>query len=732
MQSLFKLIKSSAFINRFSAFLVVMAIGFGVITYTALTATGPFSDVGPDVVYILLNIDAVIFLLLIFVIARRIFALWRQRKEKSAATKIQFRLIKIFSILSITPSIILAVFSISFIYMAMQSWFSDRVSIAVNESLAVAEAYLEEHQKVIQTDILAMANDLNRDALSLVGNPTRLKAVVEKQSFIRGLSEAMVFEEDGRVLAKSGLTFSLEFSSISIQNLIRARNGEIILMTGENDDRIRALIYLEDFGNAYLFVGRMVDADVLEHIESTQNAVKDYTALELKKSEFQISLAVIFSFVSIVVVLASILFGLILARKIAEPLMELIKATERVRGGDLDVRISDKHKSLNSDGSEADEIDLLISAFNNMTREIKSKQSDLLEANKQLENRRYLIEAVFASVKTTILGLSQDRHISLSNPTAEDLLGIKRADLIGQYVIDISPELNQLLDRAINSGQDLYQETLEILMNGKDRNILVRIAFEHKDKEQLAVMTLDDVTALVSAQRKAAWAGIARRIAHEIKNPLTPIRLSAERLKRKYLSSIENDPKTFEECTDTIIRQVDSIGRMVNEFSEFARMPEPVLKKEDLNKTIESIISLIKQTNPNIDFVFKTIKKADTVIFDKDLIGQAVHNILKNAAESFEGFKLRSSDSSPEISIKIKFEKKRFLKIYIEDNGPGFDPQFINRITEPYVTTKEKGTGLGLAITKKIIEDHRGELSISNRINNNCVIGATVVISLPQ
>ena len=726
-QSISGFLKSSAFINRFSFLLVFLAISFGIATYASLTASGPFTDVSPDMIYILLNIDAIIFLLLIVVITRRIFILWRQRKEKSAATKIQFRLIKIFAILSITPSIILAIFSLSFFYMAMQTWFSDRVSIAINESLAVAEAYLEEHQKVIQADILAMANDLNRDSFSLIGNPSRLKSVVEKQSFIRGLSEAMVFEEDGRVLAKSGLTFSLEFGSISIENLIRAKNGDIVLMTSENDDRIRALIYLQDFDDSYLFVGRMVDSDVLEHIESTQTAVRDYTALEIRKSDFQLSFAVIFIFVSIVVVLASILFGLILARKIAEPIMQLIKATERVRGGDFDVRISNKHKS-NKNDSDADEIDLLISAFNKMTREIKTHQSDIIEANKQLENRRHFIEAVFASVKTTILGLNMGRFVTLANPSSENLFGIKRTELIGQALVDISPELNAVLDRGIEGNSLLYQETLEILMNGEDRSLLVRIAFEHKDQDQLAVMTLDDVSALVSAQRKAAWSGVARRIAHEIKNPLTPIRLSAERLQRKYLKDIENDPKTFEECTDTIIRQVDTIGRMVSEFSEFARMPEPSLKKDNLNKTVESIIGLIKQTYPKIKFEFKTIKKADEVVFDKDLIGQAVQNVVKNAAESL----IDNGVKDAQINIRIKFEKKQYFKIYVEDNGVGFDPNYINKVTEPYVTTKEKGTGLGLAITKKIMEDHRGDLSLNNRISNNCVVGATVVLSLPQ
>lgn len=701
--------------------LVFAALIAGVATLAALTASGPFQDPDPDTIYFLLNIDIVIFLLLSVMIIRRILILWRTRKQRSAATKLQLRLIRIFSALAILPSVLMAIFSLAFFYFAIQTWFSEKVSLAVNESLEVAEAYLKEHQKVIRADILAMANDLNRDSLSLIGNPQLLKKVIERQSFIRNLSEAMVFEEDGRVLAKSGLTFSLEFDSIPIQNLIRARTGDIVMMTGENDDRIRALIYLENFGGTYLFVGRMVDSDVLEHMETAQRAVRDYTALEIRKDDFELSITVIFLFVALIVVLAAILFGLIFARKIVEPVTELIKATERVRGGDFHVQLKERHDKDN------DEIDLLVNAFNKMTRQINNHQNDLLEANKLLEKRRHFIEAVFSGVRTTIIGINNDRVITICNNSALELLGHGK-NLIGQQILDVHAELDALIDRAIESGKRVYQENINLNIASKNANLLIRVAMESDDEEELAVITLDDVSELVAAQRKAAWSGVARRIAHEIKNPLTPIRLSAERMERKFANDIEKDADVFTQCTQTIIRQVDTIGRMVNEFSEFARMPEPMVKEINLNEVLESCIHLIEQSNPKLKINLKTIKRANKVLVDKDMIGQALYNILKNASEAIEG----AGNKKPVIDIKISFKERKFLTIEIQDNGPGFDETLIDQITEPYMTTKEKGTGLGLAITKKIMEDHGGELTIFNRIRNNCVIGATVVLSLPQ
>lgn len=714
------------FKNKLSIVVIIAATFFGLATYGALTASWPFSNKDPDTIYFLLNIDIVLFLILGVMIFRRFLVLWKRRKTHKSSARLQLKLVTFFSILAVLPAVIMAVFSIVFFYFSIQSWFSDRVSTAVNDSLTVAESYLKEHQKVIKADILAMASDLNRDALSLIGNQELLERVIEKQSFLRNFSEVMIFEADGRVIAKTGFTFSLQFDSIPIQDLISAKNGQVILMTGEDEDRIRALVHLDNFKDTYLFVGRLVDANVLEHIDTAKQAVNEYKALEIKRSDFRISITLIFSLVSIIILFASMLFGLIFARKIAEPISALIQATERIRAGDFDVNIKEKvqHKS--------DDMNLLITAFNKMTKQIKNHQEDLLSANRELDDRRHFIEAVFSGVRTAIIGLDNDRVITIANDSACDFFNREKEALVGEGIKSLHENIDAVLTRGIEKGATLYQENIILSFDGdqKARNVFIRIAFEHQAPQQLCVITLDDITELVAAQKQAAWSGVARRVAHEIKNPLTPIQLSAERLKRKYADQITTDLDTFNNCTDTIVRQVDIIGRMVKEFSEFARMPSALLKEEVLYNIVHDCYILQKQAYNDIDIHFedkeKHQKEGTRVLADSGLLHQAVNNLLKNAAESL------SESNQKEKKITITIVVNDVVTIRIEDNGPGFSDELLQSATEPYVTTKEKGTGLGLAIVKKIMEEHKGTFAFKNRIDNNCVIGATVVLTLSQ
>ena len=722
-----KWISSPAFTNQMALLLIVLAIGFGVATYGAFTATGPFNTADADTVYILLNIEIFIFILLCIMTMRRFFGLWKRRKEKAAGTKLQLRLITAFSLIALIPSIIMALFSLAFFYFAIQSWFSDRVGTAVNESLAVAQAYLKEHQKVIQADTLAMASDLNRDALSLIGNQPLLTRVMEKQAFLRNLSEAMIFDENGRVIAKSGFTFSLEFDSLPTEYLDQAKMGNVVVLTDDDSNRVRALVHLDNFGNSYLYVGRLIEAGVLDHITTAQNAVEEYLALDVRKSDFRLSITLIFLCVAVTVLLAAALFGLLFARRIADPLSELIRATERVRAGDFNIQIKDNQSTDDDD----DELSLLVRGFNKMTHQINNHQKDLIEANRLLENRRHFIEAVFSGVTSGIMGVDPAQKITLANQSAADILLLEKSQLIGQSVYQINDDIGRLLEKGLKKDLDLIQEDMTLVhKNGKSINVLVRIAYEKKDAEQMAVITLDDVTDLMAAQRKAAWSGVARRIAHEIKNPLTPIQLSAERLQRKYKDQITKDQSVFTECTETIIRQVSEIGRMVNEFAEFARMPEPHMKDENVIELIKSSLVLQRQAYHQIDFKFSPPKALSDVRVscDAGLISQALNNVIKNAVEAVED---SAKDEKPRITIDVERDDGHFM-IKIHDNGPGIDDDKMGSITEPYVTTKEKGTGLGLAIVKKIMEDHNGSLTIENRISHNCVIGATVVLSLPQ
>ncbi len=727
MNSIIDHMRDKKYMNVFSVVIVVVAVFCGLMTYGALTESWPFSQKDPDTIYFLLNIDIVLFLILAGMIFKRFLFLWKRRKTHKASAKLQLKLVTFFSVLAVLPAVLMAVFSLTFFYFSIQSWFSERVSTAVNDSLTVAEAYLEEHQKVIKADILAMASDLNRDALSLIGNQELLERVIEKQSFLRNFSEVMIFEADGRVIAKTGFTFSLQFDSIPIQDLVSAKNGQVVLMTGGDEDRIRALVHLDNYKNTYLFVGRLVDSNVLEHIDTAKIAVNEYKALEIKKSDFRLSITLIFSLVSVIILLASMLFGLLFARKIAEPISALIQATDRIRAGDFDVFIKEK------DTRKSDDMNLLITAFNKMTKQIKNHQEDLLMVNRELDNRRHFIEAVFSSVTTSIIGLDNNRIVTIANASSCAFFEKEKEDLIGENLMSLNTAIDDVLSRAINSKSVLYQENiiLEIGESKKTRNVFVRIAFEDKVPQQLCVITLDDITELAAAQKQAAWSGVARRIAHEIKNPLTPIQLSAERLKRKYSSQISQDIETFNSCTDTIVRQVEIIGRMVNEFAEFARMPAAILKETSLYDIVHDCYILQKQAYKGITIDFKNQEshKKDPLLVSADsgLLRQALNNVIKNAAESL----IETDTSNKKIQISINKIKDQ-INICIEDSGNGFNSDVLQSATEPYVTTKEKGTGLGLAIVKKIMEEHKGAFTFSNRINNNCVIGATVVLTLPH
>jgi two-component system nitrogen regulation sensor histidine kinase NtrY len=339
----------------------------------------------------------------------------------------------------------------------------------------------------------------------------------------------------------------------------------------------------------------------------------------------------------------------------------------------------------------------------------------LIEANRQLDERRRFTETVLTGVSAGVIGLDRAGRVYLPNRTASALLGVGLDRLIGEDLADVVPEMAGLLEQVTQRPDRLAQAQVEITGANGTRTLLVRIAAERAENDISGfVVTFDDITELLSAQRKAAWADVARRIAHEIKNPLTPIQLSAERLRRRYLKEIKQDPETFRICTDTIVRHVEDIGRMVDEFSAFARMPAPVLKPEDLAAIVEQTVFLERTAHPKIQFAVEIAARPVPVTCDARLVGQALLNIIKNAVESIEA-RIAESGANPPGRIAITVEAAAPVAVIVEDNGKGLPQQGRERLTEPYVTTRAKGTGLGLAIVKKIMEDHHGELVLADR-----------------
>jgi two-component system nitrogen regulation sensor histidine kinase NtrY len=510
------------------------------------------------------------------------------------------------------------------------------------------------------------------------------------------------------MVARTGLAFALGFEDVSQDALRRANQGEVVIMTNDQDERVRALVRLGEFGDLYLYVGRFIEPRVLAHRDEVHLAAAQYERLEGQRSGFQITFAVIYILVALLFLAAAISIGIHFAAKLGDPISRLMGAAERIRAGDLTARVPE--------GEKDDELVSLSRAFNRMTYQIQSQQLELMEANRQLDDRRRFTETVLSGVSAGVIGLDRDGRINLPNRSASGLLGVDLDLSIGENLAEVAPEMTDLLNAAARRPGRRAQGQVQLVRNNSTRTLLVRIAAE-QDESGLSgfVVTFDDITELLSAQRKAAWADIARRIAHEIKNPLTPIQLSAERLRRKYLRDIKKDADTFRICTDTIIRHVEDIGRLVDEFSSFARMPAPVLKPEDLTTIVEQAVFLQRTAHPEIAFETRFASRPIPLRCDARLVSQALINIVKNAIESIEG---RIVDGKREpagwVAVTATDADGR-VSITVEDNGKGLPQQHRERLTEPYVTTRTKGTGLGLAIVKKIMEDHQGELLLEDR-----------------
>ncbi|HEY1299513.1 MAG TPA: PAS domain-containing sensor histidine kinase [Stellaceae bacterium] len=691
--------------HKFAIALAIAALASGVATYMALTGAPPFGP-HPGAVLSLLNLDLVLLLALGALVAKRLLQVWAERRRGLAGSRLQIRLVVLFSLIAVTPTIVVAIFSYLFFSFGVESWFSDKVRTAISESLAVAEAYLHEHQRAIRADALAMANDLNRDAVQLQLNPTQLNQVVSAQAALRGLNEAMVFDRAGQVLARSSLSFTLGFEPVPDGAMHVADEGDVAVMTNDSDNRVRALVRLDQWGQVYLYVGRYIEPRVLNYMEETQRAAAQYEKMEGQRSGFQVTFALIFLMVAMLFLVAAAAIGIHFATQLAVPISRLAVAAEQVRGGDLAARVPESERD--------DELASLSRAFNRMTFQIESQQRELREANRQLDERRRFTETVLTGVSAGVIGLDRAGRVNLPNRSASALLGADLDQSIGQDLAEVVPEMAGLLAEAARRPDRLAQSQVQLARGNSTRTLLVRIAAETDDQNVSGfVVTFDDITELLSAQRKAAWADIARRIAHEIKNPLTPIQLSAERLRRRYLKEIGQDRETFTLCTDTIIRHVGDIGRMVDEFSAFARMPAPVLKPENLVDIVRRAVVLQRTAHREIAFATSFPTRPVTISCDARLVGQAVLNIVKNAIEAIEARIVERGGAAGHIRVAVE-DAPHHAAVIVEDNGIGLPPQGRERLTEPYVTTRAKGTGLGLAIVKKIMEDHLGELVLED------------------
>ncbi|MDD3445366.1 MAG: PAS domain-containing sensor histidine kinase [Zavarzinia sp.] len=704
--------------RRLVVFLVLLAAASGTGTYLALRDPS-VQDGNTTLIIPLLLTDLVLVLALAALVATRIVRLWWARRSGLAGAKLHVRIVALFGAIAAVPTIFLGVASALFFNLIIDTWFSARVQGAVSDSVTIAKAYVEEHSKTIEADIRAMANDINRRAMIVDGNSDMFNLLLENQAAVRGLAEAIVINSTGRVLARTALSFGMEFDRLPAGALDRAgRDGEVVIITTE-DDRVRALIRLDSFLDAFLYVGRFVDPRVIAYVERTQAAVAEYEELQKRRLGIQVTFAFVFVLVGLLILLTAILAGLWVATRLVEPVARLFGATERLREGDLSARVDT--------GTSDDELASLGRAFNRMAGQIEAQHGELRDANHQLDERRRFTEAVLAGVSAGVLGVDIEGRITLPNRSALELLQVSAEEIVGERIADVVPEIAALMAEVRERPDREIQAQINLARGGVTRHFSVRVVGERAGRAVRGfVVTFDDVTDLVSAQRTAAWADIARRIAHEIRNPLTPIQLSAERLKRKYGREIATDPEVFAQCTDTIIRQVGDIGRMVDEFSAFARMPTAVFRMEDLSEQVRQAVFLRHVAAPGI--VFETALPPEPVraLFDMRQIGQALTNVLKNAAEAIEA--RPAAPDLPQGRVMTTLSAvDGTIRIEVRDNGRGLPVSERDRLTEPYVTTRAKGTGLGLAIVRKILEEHGGTIVLGDNPGG----GAVVTLSFP-
>ena len=711
--------------RNLATLLIVASALSGIATYSAITQENDPLLHTPISIEGLVLINVVLLVALVFILSYKMIRLWLAQRIGSVGSRLQMHMLLMFSALAMVPTLIVAVFAATFFHFGIQTWFNQRVGTALEQSVKVSESYLEEHKKIIRADALAMAYDLSRESHEFSRNPQRFNAVVSAQATLRSLTEAIVFHRD-EILARSALSFSLmfDFEALSPEMLKRAAAGEVVILTNDTEDRVRALVKLNNFFDTYLLVGRPIDSEVLDYVKDTRGSVNEYQQLRGNISRIQVKFMVTFIIVAVLLLLASIWVGMLFASSLVQPITSLVKASERIKGGDLSTRVEDRRH-------ESDELGALARAFNRMTSQLEKQRNDLVEANRMLDDRRRLTEAVLSGVSAGVMALNTEQKITLVNPSALTLLDMTQDALQDTPITNTLPEAATLLERAKQTPDKLVQEQVTFTQRYRRLTFLVRVTAElNEGKITGYIVTLDDITELQAAQRSAAWAGVARRIAHEIKNPLTPIHLAAERLKRKYMKEVTTEPETFAKYTDTIIRHVGDIGKMVEEFVGFARMPAPQFTKVNVSEVVREALFSAQTVSSSIKLSSHLPDEDIELTADRGQLHQVMTNLVKNAMEAL--LEQRSEDVLKTIDVYLSATKDE-CTIEIMDNGPGLPTDKIDHLTDPYVTTREKGTGLGLAIVKKVISDHEGTLNLSNQIGDDgAVLGAKVRITLPR
>ncbi len=704
--------------------LICLAPVLALVTYLIL---GPI-DQGREsnLLRVILLCDLLYLLALTALVMQRVMQIVALRRQKSAGSQLHLRLTGVFSAMSLLPTATVAVFAVLSINMGFEAWFSDRVQGVIADSLEAAQAYEQEQVRGLKEDIAALASDLEAYRRTAINDPQLLRQRLSdaQENVQRGLKEAFIIDDTGDLILRGNRSYLFDYEEPSSE-LIQTAIREIVIIPDIPNNELRALTYLNGFGTYFLLVSRVIDGNLFALLDETQAAGQFYQQLESQRGASLFRFGIIYLIFAVLLIAASVFAALFFAERLSRPIGRLTGAAQKVGEGALDTRVVEEEGN--------DEISQLSKYFKQMTQQLEKQRETLLENTEQIELRRRMFDSVLSSVTSGVLGLDAEGKVSFVNKSAERLLGGHEI-LENSHLSVAVPEFFPLFERLTQTKNESLQEELKTVQAGRLENLLVRVGRRRNEKGQLEgyVIAFDDVTDLVSAQRSAAWGDVARRIAHEIKNPLTPIQLSAERIRRKFAPKLSEESDDLERMTDVIVRQTNDLRHIIDEFSKFARLPQPKKSKEDLIPIVKAAVLLQENGQPNINFVSRIPQNSLVINIDATMISQALTNLLKNAGEAIDTRRDKLGGTiAGEIHVGVE-QVGDNVQVIIDDNGIGL-PQDRARLFEPYVTTRDKGTGLGLAIVKKIVEEHGGTLSLEDAPSFDAApyFGARVVMSLP-
>ena len=677
------------FFKIIASFLAIAVFLFSIITYCVVFHHD--DPLGPDhsKAIKLVFFDLILFLLLITSVSHRLINIWIQRKRGRLGSHLQTKIVLMFSVVAVIPTIVISGFSTLFFNYSIQAWFNKRVETAMHQSIQIAEAYLREHKRNIRSDVLAVSHYISSNKAILHYDKASLQKIIQSKADLLGLAEILIFQP-GNIIASSKFTCILCFDIIPWYDLDKIDNDKIVIVIKENV--VRAFLLLDGSSSTYVMVGRLIDSKVTPHLSATKGAVKSYKDLQSQISSLQIQFSMIFILISLLLLFTAVWYGINFSGDIVRPLLDLFYATRKVQKGDLSFKIEE--------GKVGEEMSTLARAFNQMTSQLNSQRSQLIKLYQDMNERREFIEAVLSGVSSGIIAVNCSGIITLMNDKAKELLVPN--DVLHAELDDIFPEVSGLMESS------KMKDEITVVRNRKSFTLSVRIKVLGNINKGY-IITFDDISSLVDAQRSAAWSDVARRIAHEIKNPITPIYLAAERLSSKYKCEIISDKESFSRYIDTIIRHVTSIRCIVDEFAKFAKMSDPVLTKHDICNVVKELAFSGQFSRGIVHYDLNIPDKPIFVVLDKSQINHVFINLFKNACESID----MKSNIEGKITITV-FENEDHVDIQIQDNGIGFPEELMEKLTEPYVTTRSHGTGLGLSIVKKILDEHNAAISFYN------------------